>query len=430
MTTLLRILAVLFLPGAWAQSGGSSSLGVVVETKNFTVPAGSEVVLPCHSPRMVWTQDRLKDRQRVVHWDLVRSSPEYSVERILDMSPGARQRVYNGFNKGRVSVPVSAFNDGNFSLVINNVVTTDRGVYTCNLHHHYCQIHQSIQIQLNVTKSVRKEKRYWDGEKTVFVVLLGSSVVLPCVNRRPLWREGLQEDQQQVAHWDFQAPGVRPDRADRLVDLYASGERRDYGPLFAQKKMSVTEDAFTLGDFSLSISALKPVDRGLYSCHLHHHYCGLSERRIFRLTVGPRPPPAAAATTTTATTAPRVFQKNEPEPKSPDHVSRLVTLLRPSPLSADVYQLWCSVFTSSQRKSGTSGPHLDQLRAGEGGLEYELRRSDRGHGIIGGDMTLDCTELRTCNLQPLNSDYKNNLLRESSLTKDCNKDCEGKLWCD
>lgn len=34
-----------------------------------------------------------------------------------------------------------------------DVIKTDKGVYTCNLHHHYCQIHQSIQIQLNVTKS-------------------------------------------------------------------------------------------------------------------------------------------------------------------------------------------------------------------------------------------------------------------------------------
>lgn len=153
----------------------------------------------------------------------------------------------------------------------------------------------------------RKEKRHWDGEKTVFVVLLGSSVALPCVNRRPLWREGLQEDQQQVAHWDFQAPGVRPDRADRLVDLYASGERRDYGPLFARSKMSVAEDAFTLGDFSLSISDLNPADKGLYSCHLHHHYCGLQERRIFRLTVGPPLP-------STLTTAPRIFQNDVPEP--------------------------------------------------------------------------------------------------------------------
>lgn len=104
---------------AWAQ-GSSSGLGVVLEAKNITLAAGSTAVLACHSPRMVWTRDRLKDRQRVVHWDLVRSSPEYSTERILDMSPGGHQRVYNSFNKGRISIPDSAFNDGNFSLVINS----------------------------------------------------------------------------------------------------------------------------------------------------------------------------------------------------------------------------------------------------------------------------------------------------------------------
>lgn len=110
-----------FFASAWGQSSGSR-LGVVVEAKNFTLPAGSTAVLPCHSPRMVWTRDRLKDRQRVVHWDLVRSSPDYSAERVLDMSPGARQRVYNSFNKGRISVPDSAFNDGNFSLIINSKI--------------------------------------------------------------------------------------------------------------------------------------------------------------------------------------------------------------------------------------------------------------------------------------------------------------------
>lgn len=92
----------------------------MVEAKNITLPEGSKAVLPCHSPRMVWTRDRLRDRQRVVHWDLVRSSPEYSVERVLDMSPGARLRVYNSFNKGRISISDSAFNDGNFSLIINS----------------------------------------------------------------------------------------------------------------------------------------------------------------------------------------------------------------------------------------------------------------------------------------------------------------------
>lgn len=111
-----------FFVSAWGQSSGSR-LGVVVEAKNFTLPAGSTAILPCQSPRMVWTHDRLKDRQRVVHWDLVRSSPDYSAERILDMSPGARQRVYNSFNKGRISIPDSAFNDGNFSLVINSKIS-------------------------------------------------------------------------------------------------------------------------------------------------------------------------------------------------------------------------------------------------------------------------------------------------------------------
>nr|XP_020467590.1 matrix-remodeling-associated protein 8-like [Monopterus albus] len=413
---ILQFLAVLFLPGVWGQSS-SSRLGVVVEAKNITLPAGSKAVLPCHSPRMVWTRDRLKDRQRVVHWDLVRSSPEYSVDRVLDMSPGARQRVYNDFNRGRISIPDSAFSDGNFSLIINNVVQTDKGVYTCNLHHHYCQLHQSVQIQLNVTKSSRKERRYWDGDKTIFVVLLGSSVVLPCVNRRPLWREGLLEDQQQVAHWDFQPPGVRPDRADRLVDLYASGERRDYGPLFAQSKMSVAEDAFTLGDFSLSISDLKPDDKGLYSCHLHHHYCGLHERRIFRLTVGP-PLPSAPST------VPRIFQNEEPDPRT-DRVEspHVVNVILPEHRGYFVQHLGYFLATFLLLAFIVVAVIVMTRRRKKRGLEYELRRSDRG-----GEMSPDCTELNIYNQEPLNSDYKNNLLKERDMTKDCNKDLNGKLW--
>ncbi|TKS76722.1 Matrix remodeling-associated protein 8 [Collichthys lucidus] len=424
--TALQILAVLLLPGAWCQSNNNN---VVVEAKNITIPAGSEAVLPCHSPRMVWTRDRLKDRQRVVHWDVVRSSPEYSVERVLDMSPGARQRVYNSINKGRVFLPDTAFTDGNFSLVINNVVATDKGVYTCNLHHHYCQIHQSIQIQLNVTKSARREKRYWDGEKTVFVVLLGSSVVLPCVNRRSLWREGLQEDQQQVAHWDFQAPGVRANKAERLVDLYASGERRDYGLLFAQRRMSVEEDAFTLGDFSLTISDLRPDDKGLYSCHLHHHYCGLQERRIFRLTVVPALPPAP-------TTSPRIFQNDVPEPRLEEVESpHVVNVILPEHRGYFVQHLGYFLATFILLAVIVVAVVVLTRRRKKREMDFELRRYDRGSMMSGGEMTLDSTELRACNQElracnqePLNSDFKNNLLKERGMAKDCNMDFEGKMW--
>ncbi len=65
----------------------------------------------------------------------------------------------------------------------------------------------------------------------------------------------------QVVHWDRQSPGVRHDRADRLVDLYASGEQRSYGPLFLQRKMNISNQAFAEGDFSLAISDLQVCER-------------------------------------------------------------------------------------------------------------------------------------------------------------------------
>ncbi|XP_016129457.1 matrix-remodeling-associated protein 8-like [Sinocyclocheilus grahami] len=144
------IWSALILPCAWAQNNMPS---VVVEARNITVPAGSDVLLPCNNQRMVWRQDRLRDRQRVVHWDLIRNQPDYTVERILDMFSGGTERLYSDYNRGRITISKDAFSDGNFSLVINNVDVNDKGIYTCNLHHHYCKVHQSIRIQLNVTKS-------------------------------------------------------------------------------------------------------------------------------------------------------------------------------------------------------------------------------------------------------------------------------------
>lgn len=99
-----------------AQSDSSSS--VVVAGYNVSAPAGSRVVLQCVSGRMVWTRDRVRDRQRVVHWDLYRASPDYAMERVLDMFSAGDQRIYNSYNQGRVGLTSTAFKDGNFSLVI------------------------------------------------------------------------------------------------------------------------------------------------------------------------------------------------------------------------------------------------------------------------------------------------------------------------
>ncbi|KAF7654312.1 hypothetical protein LDENG_00071540 [Lucifuga dentata] len=283
---LIHIPVACFFPAVSGQSDSSSS--VVVAGYNMSAPAGSRVVLQCVSGRMVWTRDRLRDRQRVVHWDMYRAHPDYAMERVADMFSAGDQRIYNSYNQGRINLSQSAFRDGNFSLVIRDVTMNDRGLYSCNLHHHYCHLYETIRVQLNVTKSRRKEQRFWDGQKAVYVVLLGSTVVLPCINRQSVWMDGTNEEEdQQVVHWDRQAPGVHHDRADRLVDLYASGEQRSYGPVFLQRKMNISSQAFSVGDFSLTISDLQLTDHGLYSCHLHHHYCGLHERREFQLNVEP-----------------------------------------------------------------------------------------------------------------------------------------------
>ncbi|XP_053292394.1 matrix remodeling-associated protein 8 isoform X2 [Pleuronectes platessa] len=280
------IFQALLLIHTSAQSDSSSS--VVVAGYNVSAPAGSNVVLQCVSGRMVWTRDSVMDRQRVVHWDLYRTQPDYAMERVVDMFSTEEQRIYNSYNLGRVGIITTAFKDGNFSLLIKDVTMNDRGLYSCNLHHLYCHLYETVRVQLNVTKSRRKEQRFWDGQKAVFVVLLGTTVALPCINRRNVWTDwSNDEGDQQVVHWDRQSPGIHQDRADRLVDLYASGEQRSYGPLFLQRKMNISNQAFSDGDFSLTISDLKPTDQGRYSCHLHHHYCGLHERREFQVTVEP-----------------------------------------------------------------------------------------------------------------------------------------------
>lgn len=94
---------------------------VVVSVTNISEQIGSQTHLVCQSYRMVWTQDNLLDRQRVLHWDLINSQGVYRGERLLDMFSAGEQRIYSGYNQGRMLVSKSAFRDGNFSLVIKGI---------------------------------------------------------------------------------------------------------------------------------------------------------------------------------------------------------------------------------------------------------------------------------------------------------------------
>ncbi|XP_041835673.1 matrix remodeling-associated protein 8-like [Melanotaenia boesemani] len=391
-----------FFTAVSCQSDSSSS--VVVAGYNMSAPAGSKMVLQCVSGRMVWTRDRVRDRQRVVHWDMYREEPDYAMERVVDMFSAGDQRIYNSYNLRRVGLNPTAFKDGNFSLVIKDVAMNDRGLYSCNLHHLYCHLYETVRVQLNVTKSRRKEQRFWDGQKAVYVVLLGSTVVLPCINRRTVWTDwSNEEEDQQVVHWDRQAPGVQHDRADRLVDLYASGEQRSYGPLFLQRKMNISNQAFSEGDFSLTISDLQPADQGKYSCHLHHHYCGLHERREFQVTVEPP---------LIRTTEPAKAQPSEEKDATKAESPRVITVVLPDQrhyfllplgyvltsflLLAFIILIIILITRRFRAKEFYPQTSMRSGRTCSSSDEYEM----------------DVSELGVCSLEERRLDYKNNLLKE------------------
>lgn len=110
--------SVLLNPSCPPVSGQSDRSTMVVAGYNVSAPAGSTLVLQCVSSRMVWTRDTARDRQRVLHWDLFRDHPDYAMERVLDRFSAGDQRIYNSYNVGRVGLSPTAFEDGNFSLVI------------------------------------------------------------------------------------------------------------------------------------------------------------------------------------------------------------------------------------------------------------------------------------------------------------------------
>ncbi|XP_064381544.1 matrix remodeling-associated protein 8 isoform X2 [Dromaius novaehollandiae] len=378
---------------------------VVVSVLNISATLGSQAVLPCKSYRMVWTQDRLNDRQRVVHWDVYSNYyGDNKMERLCDMYSAGDQRVYSSYNRGRIFMPQNAFTDGNFSLVIRDVAESDEGTYSCNLHHHYCHLYETVKIQLDITKKAKEAKQYWDGEKAVIVALEGSTVMLPCVNRNHIWTERHSEEEQQVVHWDRQPPGVPHDRADRLIDLYASGERRSYGPLFIRQKMNITDTAFAVGDFSLWISELESADEGTYSCHLHHHYCGLHERRIYQVFVTEPVREKKVVNLTTHNTAPAIDPNvvrghnviNVIIPESRIHFFQQLGYIVATLLLFIVLLIIVVLITRKRRQRG---------------YEYNVKKYGEKDVNLK-EFTVDTTDLTQYKSEDIRLDYKNNILKE------------------
>lgn len=382
----------------------SNPESVVVSVVNITAKAGARTTLACKSYRMVWTQDSLNDRQWVVHWDLYHN--HQGAKRLCDMYSAGEQRIYEDYNQGRISMSENAFVDGNFSLVIRDIAGSDQGIYSCKFHHHYCHLDETVQVQLDVTTEEEVE-RYWDGEKVVVVALKGSTVVLPCINRNQVWTERHNEEDQQVVHWDWQPPGVPHDRADRLIDLYASGEGRSYGPFFVRQRMNITNNAFALGDFSLLISALERADEGIYSCHLHHHYCGLHERRIFRVSVV-EPEPEKTVVVNLTRPGPPVA-----DPNGGRSSHNVINVIVPESHSHFFYQLGYVLATLLLFILLLILVVLVSRKRRRRGFEYHVKNGDQ-KDMNRREFPVDTTDLRDYKSEEIKLDYKNNILKEKA----------------
>ncbi|XP_038603061.1 matrix remodeling-associated protein 8 [Tachyglossus aculeatus] len=400
---------------AWSDPGSLDS--IVVSESNVSGLVGAQAVLPCHSVRMVWTQDRLQDRQRVLHWDLegdpepspgpdsdprarARPRPRPHTERLCDLYSAGDLRIYQDFNNGRIRLSPTAFEEGNFSLLIQDVDKRDQGVYSCNLHHHYCHLYVTVKIRLEVTDDPRESGAYWDGEREVVVAGRGRAALLPCLNGAPVWTERSSEEAQQVAHWDRQPPGVPHHRADRLLDLYASGERRFYGPGPLRRRLALAPDAFARGDFSLTIRGLGPQDRGLYSCHLHHHYCGLHERRLFRVAVAApddRPEKAGAP---------------DKDPTQ-THGHNVINVIVPEGRAQFFQQLGYVLATLLLFLLLLIAVLLATRQHRRRGHEYNLKKSE-GQDVNLKEYAVDPGDLARSRSEDIQLDFKNNILKEQA----------------
>lgn len=103
------------------------------------------------------------------------------------------------------------------TILLTDVKMNDRGLYSCNLHHVYCNLHETTRIQLNVTKS---STDLCQTESWFTAVLLPKS---------PLWYLAFSPRRTQAAELLGRTEsGVRgAPRDHRSVALHQQTERLD-----------------------------------------------------------------------------------------------------------------------------------------------------------------------------------------------------------
>ncbi|KAK9978825.1 hypothetical protein ABG768_020563 [Culter alburnus] len=214
----------------------SPTKGLIVQNScTIFVPLGGSVVLPCHVPPNLLSEDlkvewRRKDLKDLVH--------------LYEDGESRAEKQHEDY-KDRAHFFTEHIKHGNFSLRLVNLRAEDKGEYTCTVHSKRdCVFSAKTQLDLKIIMSGKP-------------VSLGGSVVLPCQVDKSLLQKSLKVE------W-------RRTDSETLVHLYEDGESRaeeqhkDY-----HKRAQFSNKKIKEGNFCLRLKKLRAEDKGVYRCKVY-----------------------------------------------------------------------------------------------------------------------------------------------------------------
>lgn len=199
--------------------------------------------------------------------------------------------------------------------------------------------------------------------------------------------------------------------------------------------MNISADAFSLGDFSLSLHNIQPADKGLFSCHLHHHYCGLHERRIYRVILGPSVqalPPVRSSTEAQKNPARTVLPADDPNTNMVE-APHVLNVILPENQTHLLHQVGYILVVFLLLLLMLIGIIMTTRHCRKKAYELDVGRNERGRMT---SIELDVTELQPYNQEDMRLNYKNNIMKERAESNnypspkviDFNREMERMSW--
>ncbi|KAL1279495.1 hypothetical protein QQF64_026168, partial [Cirrhinus molitorella] len=216
----------------------STTKGLIVQnSSNLNVHLGSSVVLPCHVPPHLLTED-LK-----VEWRKTTNKSETLVH-LYENGESQVEKQHQDY-KERAHLFTNHIKHGNFSLRLDKLRAEDAGQYTCTVH--------SKKDCIFLAKAKLTLKILMRGK----FIPLGDSVDLPCWVDKSLLENSLKVE------W-------RRADSETLVHLYEYGksraeeENKEY-----HKRAHLLKKKIKDGNFSLRLKKLRAGDEGVYRCKVY-----------------------------------------------------------------------------------------------------------------------------------------------------------------